>query len=124
MPGYKNFPSGFGSDTIIPGDATIPGLTNVIAVGASDQNDTLTSFSNYGTGTVHIVAPGTNIYSSIPIFITNTSIVDQISYENSWIKLPSSATGGWLSRSGVIINDGTINLSGALWGNSNVPYGT
>ncbi|MFA5961258.1 MAG: S8 family serine peptidase [Parcubacteria group bacterium] len=38
-------------------------LTNVICVGASDQNDALATFSNFGTNSVDIVAPGENIYS-------------------------------------------------------------
>ena len=33
---------------------------------ASDQNDHLASFSNYGATTVDIAAPGTSIYSTIP----------------------------------------------------------
>jgi len=39
-------------------------LPNIISVGASDQNDNLTSFSNYGQNTVHLLAPGTNIIST------------------------------------------------------------
>jgi subtilisin family serine protease len=37
---------------------------NVIAVAASNSSDSLTRFSNYGARTVHIVAPGENIYST------------------------------------------------------------
>ncbi len=39
---------------------------NVISVAASDQNDRLASFSNYGATTVDIAAPGVSIYSTIP----------------------------------------------------------
>ena len=39
---------------------------NIIAVGASDQNDNLASFSNYGANSVDVVAPGTNILSTYP----------------------------------------------------------
>jgi len=38
---------------------------NIITVGASDANDNLASFSNYGQS-VDVVAPGTNILSTIP----------------------------------------------------------
>ncbi len=38
---------------------------NVIAVGASDINDCRAEFSNYGNG-LDLVAPGINIYSTIP----------------------------------------------------------
>lgn len=36
---------------------------NIIAVAASDQNDNLASFSNYGATCVHVAAPGVNIVS-------------------------------------------------------------
>ncbi|MFH0952075.1 MAG: S8 family peptidase [Patescibacteria group bacterium] len=41
-------------------------LTNIISVAASDQDDILTSFSNYGAKTVDVAAPGENIYSTVP----------------------------------------------------------
>lgn len=40
-------------------------LPNVLAVAATDNRDTLASFSNYGNRTVHVAAPGVNIYSSV-----------------------------------------------------------
>ena len=39
-------------------------LDNIISVTATDQNDNLASFSNYGLNSVDIGAPGTNIYST------------------------------------------------------------
>lgn len=39
-------------------------LPNVISVAATDSNDALTSFSNYGVKTVHIAAPGREILST------------------------------------------------------------
>jgi subtilisin family serine protease len=39
---------------------------NIIAVTASDHNDNLASFSNYGAASVDLAAPGVNIYSTIP----------------------------------------------------------
>ena len=48
---------------------TYPGSyksSNIIAVAATDQNDTLASFSNYGSDSVHVAAPGTNILSTNP----------------------------------------------------------
>jgi len=41
-------------------------LPNLLAVSATDQNDALASFSNYGRRTVHIGAPGVSILSSLP----------------------------------------------------------
>ena len=41
-------------------------FSNIIAVAASNGSDTLSSFSNYGSRSVDIAAPGENIYSTIP----------------------------------------------------------
>lgn len=46
---------------IYPASYNVP---NIIAVGATDKNDNLTSFSNYGTTSVDIVAPGKDILST------------------------------------------------------------
>jgi len=40
--------------------------SNIVAVAASDQDDNLASFSNYGKNTVDVAAPGTNILSTYP----------------------------------------------------------
>jgi subtilisin family serine protease len=37
---------------------------NVVCVAATDHNDALASFSNYGAGSVHLGAPGVNILST------------------------------------------------------------
>ena len=42
-------------------------LTNEIVVAATDQNDALASFSDYGPTTVDLGAPGVNILSLLPI---------------------------------------------------------
>jgi len=41
-------------------------LPNIISVAATDQNDNLSNFSNYGATSVHVAAPGENIYSTFP----------------------------------------------------------
>jgi subtilisin family serine protease len=46
-----------------PADYT---AANVISVAASDQNDKLASFSNYGATSVDLAAPGVSIYSTLP----------------------------------------------------------
>jgi subtilisin family serine protease len=51
-----HYPSSYSSD-------------NIIAVAATDQNDTLASFSDYGPNSVQVAAPGTNILSTFPPFI-------------------------------------------------------
>jgi subtilisin family serine protease len=50
-------------------------LTNMIVVAATDQNDALASFSNYGTNTVDLGAPGVNILSTLPV-----SLAGKLSY--------------------------------------------
>jgi subtilisin family serine protease len=47
-------------------------LTNMIVVAATDQNDALASFSNFGTNTVDLAAPGVNILSAMPLGQTVT----------------------------------------------------
>jgi len=39
---------------------------NIVSVAATDQNDALAWFSNYGRTTVDLGAPGVNIYSTVP----------------------------------------------------------
>src|SRR6185503_2529143 len=41
-------------------------LDNIIAVAATDHNDQLASFSNYGVVSVDLAAPGVDIYSTLP----------------------------------------------------------
>ena len=45
--------------------ANYPG-DNLVTVAATDRNDRLASFSNYGRTTVDIAAPGSGIYSTLP----------------------------------------------------------
>ncbi len=41
-------------------------FSNVITIASTDSQDTLSWFSNYGNQTVHVAAPGSDIYSTIP----------------------------------------------------------
>jgi thermitase len=43
-------------------------VVNVVCVAASDQADRLASFSNFGTRSVDLAAPGTNVLSAIPAY--------------------------------------------------------
>jgi subtilisin family serine protease len=71
-------------------------LANIIAVAATDQNDNLASFSNYGVVSVDIAAPGVDIQSTIPARET----IYTTSFE--------SGTTGWT----------TVTWSGYTWGYS------
>jgi len=44
-------------------------LPNIISVAATDQNDNLAGFSNYGLTSVDLAAPGVNILSTLPGFV-------------------------------------------------------
>ena len=44
--------------------------SNIISVAATDQNDALASWSDYGPKSVQVAAPGKNIYSTFPPFIS------------------------------------------------------
>ncbi len=55
-----HWPANFADEAAYP--ATAPG---VIAVAATDNTDTLASFSNYGKNSVSIAAPGTTIKSTV-----------------------------------------------------------
>jgi len=63
--------------------AVYPGnyrLSNMIVIAASDQNDALATFSDYGATTVDLAAPGVNILSCLPVSQPgNTSYVQQAS---------------------------------------------
>ncbi len=55
-------------------------LSNMIVVAATDQNDNLASFSDYGATTVDLAAPGVNILSTMPLSLTTvTSYVQRAS---------------------------------------------
>ncbi len=131
---YRTIPAGYGSDIMVSGEAIvdreivlsgsvlIPALQNVIAVAATDSNDQLSSFSNYGTGSVHIAAPGENIYSTFfeENYVSGEAVA--ISYANGWVKKVGAAPETWAKRSNIVISGSTVDLSGALWGDTRNPY--
>ncbi len=58
-----------GMDTDLTGQQHYPSgldLANIISVAASDENDNLATFSNYGRTSVDVMAPGVDIYSTVP----------------------------------------------------------
>ncbi|NJN70953.1 MAG: S8 family serine peptidase [Nitrospira sp.] len=60
-----SFPANFGAPAVCDGQQKAA-LTNVIAVAATDENDQLASFSNFGSSAVHVAAPGVRINSTKP----------------------------------------------------------
>ena len=64
-------------------------LPNVVCVAATDQNDQLADYSNYGATTVDLGAPGDSILSTVP------NIVEQLDPD-----LPNNLTGWTQAQSG------------------------
>lgn len=60
-----NFPSNFSAPSVCDGHQKAA-LANVIGVAATDQNDQLATFSNFGPTTVQVAAPGVRINSTTP----------------------------------------------------------
>jgi subtilisin family serine protease len=78
-----NFPSNFSAPSVCDGQQKAA-LGNVIAVAATDQNDQLAPFSNFGSTTVQVAAPGIRINSTTP-----TSNITTVLFHN----FDSSPTG-------------------------------
>ena len=102
-------------------------LDNIISVAATDQNDHLSSFSNYGLTSVHVGAPGENIYSTKParqtIFLQN---FNGGSFPSGWTHggtndtwglstdastLAVNPTGNYLNNADAWVKTPVINLS-------------
>jgi len=66
-------------------------LDNIICVASTDRNDYLSPFSNYGNS-VHVAAPGEEIYSTYPITYENfkPSYCNNVFFDNF-----ESGTGNW-----------------------------
>ena len=52
------------NNDIFPSYPASTSLQNIVAVAATDSSDALASFSNYGTSSVHVAAPGSRILST------------------------------------------------------------
>ncbi len=77
-------------------------LPNIISVAATDHNDTIASFSNYGVTSVDVGAPGVNILSSILLRGIDPTVTTLLSEDCA------SGLGNWTSRG----NDDTWGTSG------------
>ena len=60
----KNLDTSLKEDPMWPGG--YEGLPNLVVVAASDENNKMASFSNFGAGHVMVAAPGTDIISTVP----------------------------------------------------------
>ncbi len=108
-------------------------LDNIIVVAATDQNDNLASYSNYGLSKVDVAAPGSNILSTYVSYeeefaenFNNTSIPNlptNYTQNGNWktasstnepylISLFSDNSYPYSDNSNTIITSPTINLAG------------
>jgi subtilisin family serine protease len=111
-PDTTMYPAGFRTNS-----PAGPGLVNIIVVAATDQNDTLADFSDYGAQSVDVGAPGVNILSTVPSF------VDVVS-ENFQSVIASNLPSGW-TKSGTNNNWGTYMYpdgNKVLYGELMAPY--
>ncbi|MDO8490132.1 MAG: S8 family serine peptidase [bacterium] len=93
-------------------------LDNIITVAATDPNDHLSSFSDYGAVAVDVGAPGTEIYSAtmdgvdVPIATENFESVTPPSIPSGWVK--GGTSNDWSTRS--------TSTGNALYANLSAPY--
>jgi thermitase len=82
---------------------------NVICVAASDRNDQLASFSNYGSGSVDLAAPGADVSSTLPAYSGPAfSETFEGDIASTWQAEGNPNT--W-ARTGAIANTGSYSLS-------------
>jgi len=84
-------------------------LDNIICVAATDQNDALASFSNYGATSVDLAAPGVNIYSTIPYWAFSEDFDSAIPLSFTGTKFTSSGTNNYWTTIGDGIAYGDID---------------
>jgi subtilisin family serine protease len=66
---------------------------NMIVVAASDQNDALASFSDYGASTVDLAAPGVNILSTVPTVVSSYAVQASTTYSAEELLFSGYTTG-------------------------------
>lgn len=106
---YFSLPSDYGHTT-----SCWTGLENIISVAATDQNDTLASFSDFGKF-VDVAAPGVNIYSTVTDTISLYQTFEDItppSIPIGWVK-----TGNWGTYA-----TGNTARGNVLYGDLAYPY--
>ncbi len=100
-------------------------LDNIISVAATDNNDNLASFSNYGSISVDVGAPGQDIYST---FVTDTTTEETLYNEDFDDVIAPDLLEAWV-KGGTDNNWGTYHfgrgffLGNVLYGDVvNLPY--
>lgn len=84
-------------------------LSNMIVVAASDENDKLASFSNFGS-TVDLAAPGADIYSTIPTWYYVGGVTSTVSHSTtSYAAAPLTFAGFTPGLTGTLYHCGLGN---------------
>ncbi|MFH1564960.1 MAG: S8 family serine peptidase [bacterium] len=86
-------------------------LDNIISVAATDQNDELASFSNYGATSVDVGAPGVGIYSTV----AGVDLFSENFEEDTYIV----SHGGDTTSHWVVNNDGSSKV---VYSDNSYPY--
>lgn len=92
-------------------------VDNIIAVAATDQNDALATFSNYGGTSVDLGAPGSDIFSTV----ADSALVDYDFDNIDNGSLPPTWTSD-LGSSWGVYDTGITGVGGLLYGDLNYPY--
>lgn len=91
-------------------------LENIISVAATDHNDNLASFSNYGATSVDVAAPGVNIFSTLPGGSYTPKPTD-IFFDNM-----ESGSGNWTAQPTWEVTNEQNYTSGGAYSWSDSPY--
>lgn len=92
-------------------------IENIISVAATDHNDNLASFSNYGANSVHVAAPGVNILSTLPGGGGYTPNEGNIFFDNMEL-----GGGNWIAHTPWAITSEQNYTTGGLYSWSDSPY--
>jgi subtilisin family serine protease len=88
----SSFPCEFGGP-----DSPFGALAGIVCVGSSTNGDTRSGFSNHGTESVHLFAPGSSILSSVPGF---TGVVPPEDFDPTTTGWTAGGTPGTWGRTG------------------------
>lgn len=75
--------------------------TNVVTVAATDHNDQLASFSNFGRNTVEVAAPGVDINSTLP-WATSALFINSPPYRLVYLAMAAESVEPTSAREGII----------------------
>lgn len=92
---------------------------NIISVAATDQNDAIADFSNYGAVSVDVAAPGVNIYS---IVSQETTVMSEDFETVATSSIPAGWTAGGTGNNWGVYDTGVENWDNVLYSDLNTPY--